>query len=428
MSMAVATAALPARDDTSARTLRFTGVLLFACLVLQRFGLPFGVKALNIVGPIGLGLAGIGLATGVLVFNRARLATYLVLAALVLAGVAWHVTRPGGGFGGPTNFNSLSQFLLLTGFATLSFAEPVEEGRFYHTVNRWFAVIAVAGLLQFAAQFAGLRVFAFTGLLPSQILFEAGYNQQIPVGVGDLLKSNGFFLVEPSVFSQIMALALIIEILAFRRLVYLGLFVGGLLLSFSGTGWIVLGSFIVASAIGMGQRGVAIAVVTVVVLAAVLTAGALLVPDIAGALHDRASEISRPGTSGHLRFVTPFWVMDDVLTAEPSAAVLGIGSGVSERLTLPYDYDVNTPVKVALDYGFPVLLAYVLVFMRGRRTPVQAGLLVPAMVLFFIAGGYQEFPPVIFLVLMLATVPRLTTEPDAVRAVPSPSYARAASA
>ena len=204
-----------------------------------------------------------------------------------------------------------------------------------------------------------------------------------------------------------MAVGLIVEILTLRRPGYLALFVAGLLLSFSGTGWIVLAAFVLAAALGMGWRGVAIAAATVMLLGAVLGVLTLAVPDVAASLQARFGEFSQPGTSGHQRFVTPFWVLDDALTAQPLAALLGLGSGVSERLGLPYTYDVNTPIKVALDYGFPALLAYVLTFVAGRRSPVQAGLLFPAMVLFFFTGGYQQFPPVLFFVLLLTSVARL---------------------
>lgn len=398
-------------DDAQRRTVGFCTAMLAATLLLQRFGLPLGGgKSFSVVGPLGLGIAGVAMLRGVLVFDRIRLAIYCAFAFCVMTGIAWHAMQPNTvltTFAGPANLDSLAQFLLLTFFATLTFAEPLEEGRFFRTVNRWFAIVAIAGAIQFAAQFAGISIFAFTGLLPDSILFESLYHLQIPLGVGDLLKSNGFFLIEPSTFSQVMAIALIAEILAFRRPAYLALFVGGLLLSFSGTGWIVLGAFVLAAAIGMGGRGIAIAVATVVVLGLVVGALAWLAPDVAASLQGRFDEFSTPGTSGHRRFITPFWAMHDVLAVSPSTSLLGIGSGVSERLNLPYGYDVNTPVKVFLEYGLPALVAYLGLFLWARRTPVQAALVAPVLVMVLFTGAYQQFPPVLFLVLLLITVARL---------------------
>ena len=395
------------------RTLRFVSAMLFVTLILQRFAVPLGSKPFSLVGALGLLVAAGALARGTLALHRTRLVAFMALALCMMAGLTWHALHPDGL---EANLPSLFQFLLLTAFATLTFAEPVDEQQFFRVVNRWLAFIAVAGAVQFIAQFVGVKIFAFTGLLPDSLLYEFGYNLQIPTGIGELFKSNGMFLIEPSVFSQFMAVAFIIETLAFRRPAYLALFIAGLLLSFSGTGWIVLAAFVLAAALGMGWRGLAIAAATIVLLGAVLGVVALAAPDVASSLQARFGEFSQPGTSGHQRFITPFWVLDDALKAEPLASVFGLGSGVSERLSLPYTYDVNTPIKVALDYGFPALLAYVLTFVVGRRSPVQAGLLFPAMVLFFFTGGYQQFPPVLFFILLLTSVAQLQPASAADRA------------
>lgn len=392
--------------DPQRQALLISGILLFLSLFLQRFGIPLGAKSLNVVGPIGMAVAFYGLLRGILVFDKTRLITFLAFVVLLLAGMVHQVTSPPGPGGGPV-IDSLLQFLLLTSFATLSFAEPVDEARFFRLVTLFLGMIAVAGLLQFAAQFVGISIFAFSDFLPKSILFEAGYNLKIGAGLGLLYKSNGFFLVEPSVFSQVMAMALIIEILAFRRVRYLILFITGLLLSLSGTGWIVLASFVLATGVGMGKRGLVIAFGTLFAITLALGLGAFVAPEIAAAFAERFDETARPGTSGFIRFVTPFWVLSDFMERDPVAVFLGIGSGVSERLTLPYEYTVNTPVKVALEYGFPALIAYVLLFVLGRRTIVQRALVVPCVVLFFLGGGYQQFPPILFLVLLLICVARL---------------------
>ena len=390
--------------------MRFSWIVLGACLILPRFGLPFGGKSFNIVGPIGLIASGFYLLRGTLAFNRFRLRCYLALATLSVMGLAWHAIVPGRLAEAP-NLQSLSQFLLLTLFATFTFTQAMNERQFFQLVNRWFAFIAVAGIIQFFLQLVGLGLFEFTGTLPDSILFEVGYNLKIPIGVGDLFKSNGFFLIEPSTFSQVMALGLIIEILAFRRPIYLALLIFGLLLSFSGTGWIVIGSFVAAAAIGMGWRGISIAFATVLLLGTILGGASYLAPDLAGAVQQRMDEFSQPGTSGHLRFVTPFWIFSDTLSETPSAAFIGIGPGVSERLTPPYEYDVNTPVKISLDFGIPAFIVYTLLFVAGRKSPIQRRILVPAAMMFFVAGGYQQFPPVLFMILLLIAVARLHADP-----------------
>ncbi len=390
--------------------LRFTLLLLSACLFLQRFGLPFGEQSISVAGPLGIGLAAWGLARGTLVLDRRRSAVFLGLVGLALAGAAWHAIVPES-FDAAPSMKSLSQFLALTGFSVISFAAEVDEASFFAVVSRVLAIVAAAGILQFVLQFAGVDLFAFTGLVPDRWLMEAGYNLVIPVGIAGILKSNGFFLVEPSVFSQFMALGLIIEVLQSRRPVQLCLFAAGLLLSFSGTGWMVLASFLAVGGLRLGPRGIRLIAVSLAVLVVVFAVLAVLAPDFAATFSNRLGEISQPGTSGHLRFVTPFWLISDVLARAPAALWVGIGAGVSERLSLPYVFNVNTPVKVFVEYGAPLLLAYLALFALGRRIPTQGALFVPCMLLFLFTGGYQQFPPVLFPVLLLVAVARLRPSP-----------------
>ncbi len=389
-----------------AACLRFTTVLLCVCLFLQRFGVLAGTAPLSIVGPIGLALGAWGLAHGTLVLHRGRTAVYLGLVGLALLGAAWHTMAPGT-FDASPSTNSLMHFLGITALATLSFAEPVDETAFFARINRLLALIAGLGIAQFAAQFVGLRLFAFTGLIPANLLLEQGYNLEIPVGIGEINKSNGLFLVEPSVFSQFMAVGLMIEMLTARRPLYFVLFTAGLLLSFSGTGWIVLASFFLFAGVRIGPQFLKVVIVSGCALGLILVAAALTAPDFAAALSDRLGEVSQPGTSGHMRFITPFWLMSDVLAREPAALLAGIGAGVSEKLSLPYAYDVNTPIKVFLEFGLPLLLAYLTLFWLAERTALQGALFVPLMLLFLFTGGYQQFPPVLFPVLLLLAIARL---------------------
>lgn len=401
--------ALGAVDGHERFALLFVTVIMASSVFLQRFGVPAGGKAINWVGPIGLALAAWGLLRGSLTFSPPRLAAYLALCLLVLLGMVMRQVAPSRFLVEPSLL-SVVQFLILTSFATLSFARPLPEGVFVRRVTAVLAMAAVAGIAQFALQSVGLGLFSFRGLVPQSLLFEDGYNLQIPIGVGGLYKSNGFFMLEPSVFSQFMALALVLEFLTLRRIRLLGLFAAGLLLSVAGTGWIVLASFLASAAFSMGRRGIVLSGLLASVLAIIGVAATVLAPDVSAAFAARLDEVTRPATSGHLRFVTPFWLLDDVFRLEPAAALAGIGAGVSERLNLPYEYVVNTPIKIAVEFGVPALLAYLAVLAAGRRTPTQRALLIPGMVMLLFAGGYQQLAPALFPVLLMMSVANL--QPD----------------
>lgn len=389
--------------------------LVASCLVLQRFGVPVGAKSISVVGPIGFVLMGFGMLRGAVAIDRQRLVALMVLTLLAIAGLYAHVTYPGN-FSAAPELSSLLQFLLLSAFAVFSFTQALPEEAFFRLVNNCLAIVAVAGLLQFALQTVGLALFSFRGLVPAGLLFEDGYNLIIPLGYGALFKANGFFMLEPSIFSQFMALGLIIEVLTARRVGIAVLLLLALLSSASGTGWIVLASFLISAGFTMGLRGVATAAVVGTVVVAVLAGVAVLQPQFAATLADRLDEVTRQGTSGHLRFVTPFWLLSDIVSRQPQSLLFGLGAGVSERLMMPYEFTVNTPVKIIAEYGVPALLVYVLLFLLGHRTHIQRALTAPALVLLLLTGGYQQFPPILFFILLLLCVARLAPAPPPARA------------
>lgn len=406
--------ALPTKANHAAapRIRRRDPALIFAAgtlvlsLFLQRFAVPVGSQGMDIVGPLVLLLAFWAVLNGALVLHRTRLLLFGALALWTVLGAAWQTVHPNS-YGVGLTLPSLAQFLLLTSFCVLSFARDMDERVFFRGGANILALIAAAGILQFLLQFAGLGLFSFTHLLPDRMLFESGYNLEIPVGIGDIMKSNGFFLLEPSIFSQSMAMGLILEILAARRAWFLALFAAGLLLSFSGTGWIVLLSFLLSVGARLGRRGILLAAGLAMAIVAVFAAVVYFSPDTADVFAGRVAEFSQPGTSGNLRFTTPFQLMNEVLAREPTAWLFGIGPGASERLSLAYEYDVNTPIKILLEYGMPAVVLYVAIFLSAQRTKLQGALVVPCLVLVLLAGGYQEFAPVLFPILLLICIARL---------------------
>ena len=90
-------------------------------------------------------------------------------------------------------------------------------------------ICACGGIAQFSGQYVikSPLLFDFTPLLPTVLQGPSGYNTVIEVG--DLFKANGFFLREPSTFSFLMGLAIVIELnRPVRRPWRLGLYVCGL--------------------------------------------------------------------------------------------------------------------------------------------------------------------------------------------------------
>ena len=403
--------AITSIEDEAARTrrrvLRFSSVFMACSLLLQRFGITTGSSYLDSVGPIGLGIAFYALLTGTLAVSRRGLMVFVFMCISVLVGscVAMLVTS---GYGA-VSWMSMIQFLMLCSFATLTFAAPVDERSFFRVVNFWLSFVAICGLAAFFLQFIGVKLFTFTGSLPDALLVERTFNVVIPIGDTSYSKANGFFLVEPSLFSQFTGLALIIEILILRRLPYLFLFGVALIASVSGTGWLMVIGFVVAAVFSLGGLGVIVSAATLAVGGITVGALAFISPDIYKFLIDRTDEINSPGSSAFLRFITPWWFTSDVVTKWPLTWIFGIGAGLSEHsLSMPtYDYNINSAVKVFVEFGGPALLAFLALFLTGQRTRAQNALVAPVLIWVLPDGGNSEIAFVLFPAFLVIVTARL---------------------
>ncbi len=407
--------------DTDRPALIFTGVVMFSGILLQRFAIPFGEQFISVCGPIGLAAAGWAMLAGGVTLHPARFAALLLMVVLAALGTALALAAAPDLLP-PISWTSAAHFFGLTAFGALGFARPVDESRFFAVIQSALTLCAAMALAQFAAQFVlgsdfpGL--FTFAGVVPETFLIP-GYNTTIPAGAGSLLKANGLTLVEPSVLSQMAALGLMIEIATFRRPSRLVLFPLALVASASGTGWIVLAVFLARIAVGK-RGGILVALATATAAGLALGTMAILLPDVFEAFAERFDEVRRIGTSGHLRFVTPWWLLEWAMEATPWAPFLGLGPGVAEKLPVPWDNAANVPAKLIIEYGVPAFLAYLALYLVATRTPRQSLLLPALLVLVLFAGGYQQFPAVLFPALLLVAVAKLRPAGDAAETMSDP--------
>jgi hypothetical protein len=172
-----------------------------------------------------------------------------------------------------------------------------------------------------------------------------------------VMKANGVFFLEPSFFSQFLGLAILIEMFGKRRLVRLAIYVVAILMSYSGTGLMLVAAFLPWIVLRRGNAGVIVAGAAVALLVAV-AGGAV---DL-GALTSRVGEFSSTESSGFARFISPYLLMRDFVIQSPSALMFGLGSGAIDRVTgdafLPYLAHDPTWIKVALEYGVPALALF----------------------------------------------------------------------
>jgi hypothetical protein len=403
--MASATPRSAAVPATSRFGLGCIAVILFGCLILQRFGIPITeTSKVNLVTPIVALVVAATLLTGQATFVPGRLAVYCCLVAWTALGYAYtqQINRL------PALRSSLPSLLhllvLYLPFA-VSLVRPLPRAEVFRVFQLFSIFLAVVGIIQFVVQFGGIAVFSFLPWMPEDFSVEPIFNVVIQIGNTGLYRSNGFFLVEPSVMSQMMALGIIVEMMTLRRLHMLALFGFALVLSVSGTGILVLmvfGICILSRPDILSPRLVGLGLVLGGILALIVF---VVLEDVGRALVNRATEVNEERTSGYLRFVTPFLLLSSVFDLYPATAVFGLGPGASEKLDVGFSYALHTPWKILIEYGFPGMLLWLALVVYACWRRGEMPIVVPALFLYMFTGGYQQFGPIIFILYALFAFP-----------------------
>ncbi len=235
-------------------------------------------------------------------------------------------------------------------------------------------VFAAIGILQVLVQFAG--IWSYTDLLrsvvPQNLLFQ-GYNTSYPIEYGSpVIKANAFVFVEPSVFSQFLALALLSVLSRGKEYWRVAVFAVALVCTVTGTGIMVLGFGLMVLAV---RRGGLWAVRAAVVLA-VAGVAALLSP-VGPILLSRTGEAGQTNSSGSLRFVQPYEYLLSRWSSDPWSILTGLGPGQADRISDAIFAETGLPisfagaVKMVLEYGVPAsVLAGVFLYVAVvRRSP-----------------------------------------------------------
>jgi hypothetical protein len=185
-------------------------------------------------------------------------------------------------------------------------------------------VFAWCGIAQYSLQFFVNPRFLFPieNFTPSAFIVQL-FNHQAAMAYGSQeYRPNGVFLLEPSFFSQVLAVAIIAELCTLGRMRRLAVYGLALILSYSGTGLIVLAICLPLCLIA--QRRWGLLVLGVLALAAII---ALQFYFHANRLLSRIGEFDSNQSSAYMRFVGGFYLFDQFLWHDPGRALFGYGAG-----------------------------------------------------------------------------------------------------
>ena len=273
-----------------------------------------------------------------------------------------------------TDVRLASLFLLAAFYIPFIFVSH-QKGLFAYIIRTFqtcVIIIATCGIFQFLMQVAGMNFWDPIQDLPEQYRL-IGYANQLPIFAGSpIMKSNGFFMLEPSFYSKYIATAIVIEFITKRRMLILLLLFSALLFCFSGTGLIVLG----VAAIPMLMKLKPIKVILLAILLVIPTY-VFFDKGYGEIFIERLDEFSNPNTSGYIRFIAPWRAFGEFLRLEDTETVLfGNGAGtLAEYQGREFTFDENSglyktahafsSIKLYVEYGlaggflFSVFLIYI---------------------------------------------------------------------
>ena len=344
---------------------------------------PYGAQGIGINYPVMAFLFLIGIFSGRITIQAFRLAFFALLFGI---------------FGLVEVFReeafSLSGILLMT-VANILYVfnvrrAAISPSQLLRFVASYLVIFAILGILQFVAQFIIGVKFAFPieSFLPHQFLI-GGFNYLNPLYYGaSILKANGVFLLEPSFFSQLMAIGLLAELSSRKSVARVLLFCGALIFSYSGTGLIIL---IVAMPIYLvrERRLDMLAAIVGVGVFAILFATPLRL-DI---FLSRLAEFTNPSSSAYLRFVGWYFLAKDALSVDVIHSLFGYGAGTFREVAFEYGSSVSEifHVKVLIEYGlvgFAMYMAFLLYCVSSSPMPIA--IKVGAIVMVFMSGAFSE--------------------------------------
>lgn len=381
------------------RSRLFVHLALISCLCLQRFGVIIGGGTVFFSLFLFLGLAGWMLVSG---FGRIRLGPLFLYGLFALEGlvatlIAINIPET------RTQLSVLSLFSLLAIYLCL-LVGPAKRFHRDMTIDIFLFYVrlcAILGIAQYLLQFIGIKLFSFMLTVPalSPVLVESLYNYNPILSYGStIIRSNGFFLIEPSVFSQLLALGMAVEFFLKRKFKYLPLYAVAYLFTFSGTGLLALGLSIAILAL-VERRHAGRVILFVGSLVALAAFVAFAFPDQFASIAGRAGEASYSGSSAYARYFAQFEFIGNY--TDKARSLVGFGPGAMERSDAYLPGSGNPALKLFVDYGIIGLLTFAVFLFLSCWRKDMAIISIFCLVNFQMGGGNLLFPPLIALIAIL---------------------------
>ncbi|MGR4865418.1 hypothetical protein [Caulobacter sp. LARHSG274] len=363
----------------------------FALVFLQKLSINFQSGSIELpffIMYIGLAVLAFN---KTLVFDRTRLILYGVFSTLAVLSAL--ISR--------TDFKVVSLFLALLIYTPMTVKLKISDKLYGKCIEmfQWFmvvicAVVLIEHVVQLLA--SSKAVPNMEKLLPASMLFP-GYTYLRPMEwASKMIKPNGFFMLEVSIVSQFLALAIILELLYAQKAWRLVLFSVVLLSTFAGTGPLMLLIILPFMFFKTSPR---------VVAGCVLAALAVVIFSVQTGWLDtllkRADEYQTYGQSSYHRFVEPLLKLEEFSRSENNL-FYGEGPGNIYNAKNIVWWPIT---KVAVEYGFIVAAAfYAFVGYAMFKRPPDRRVALACFISYNLLNGSFAVPLNVFLCVMFCTI------------------------
>lgn len=398
--MATASYAIAGNSRTSAvpsatrdhAVLAFASLQMFALIYLQKFALGSSGTQLGV--PMLIMFAGVGymIMFGHLEFDLSRVGVYLMFGAACLL---TYSLRAG-------SIMSVLQLILL--YLWFAVYAPVSEETYRRIVNRFVVLMIIPAIIVLVQYFYQKITnlsdpISMTGLVPDSILMHGFmYESHFPWN-SPFMRPNGFFFLEPSLFSAFCATAAILEITYSRRPYMIALMLAATALSLGATGMLML---VLAAPFLLYKEPPQLVIGLLIV--GMIAIGTAYMLDIPLPLLSRVNEFDDESSSGSGRLLLPAMRLIDLIM-DPSYLFVGDGAGSvtpSNNATVVGEMLMNAwPfVKLVNEYGLLAMVSFGVFYGLGIIGNFNVALKVVLSFTFFFTGGYLLNPPVVELIAL----------------------------
>jgi hypothetical protein len=401
---------------------RLAALLLYTPLLATTFLAklsvpPFAAQSLSIAYLFIVLAIGLGLVLGYLRIEIFRLSFFLLFIGYIGLVQVLH-DEP---------FSPGSMLLLATLYVAYAFYLPERRTSTARALDFFLGLaicLALAGIVQYAVQFAFGQRYAFPieNFVPNAFVVQ-GFHALAPIAYGETTyRVNGFFFAEPSFFSQFMAVAIVVELLSRNRMPLVALYGLALLLTYSGTGVLLLA--ICGPLILITRRHAGLLWMSLAGLVLFAALGSYLDLD---KLTGRVGEFDSVHSSAYARFLGGFDLFERYLWPEPMKVLFGFGAGQfpDYSIRMPFPVAEMTLFKMIFEYGIiGAAIYFAFVFYCVFRSTAPAIVRLAIALTLLLNGPFVPFFHGLALSLLVWT--SNTGDAEASRRIPKPITANGA--